>query len=185
MDDVKQLAKSEEFQKNLTHYLELVKRFIVDTKITGEPKQDNFIKCLTFLALLCLLTGNGSDLLITMIISIYPGYMSIKAILSKDTEDDQRWLKYWIISAVFMIVQMPCDWILGWAPGFSLVKIAFLLWCMAPLQENGSVMLFKLVVLPYYEKYSSQIDKMMSEAATSAEGMIKSAVENLDENKQA
>ena len=105
MDDVKQLAKSEEFQKNLTHYLELVKRFIVDTKITGEPKQDNFIKCktisivqfyeplilfqviliifltfqgLTFLALLCLLTGNGSDLLITMIISIYPGYMSIK-----------------------------------------------------------------------------------------------------------
>ena len=46
MDDVKQLAKSEEFQKNLTHYLELVKRFIVDTKITGEPKQDNFIKCI-------------------------------------------------------------------------------------------------------------------------------------------
>ena len=40
-------------------------------------------------------------------------------------------------------------------------------------------------MLPYYEKYSSQIDKMMSEAATSAEGMIKSAVENLDENKQA
>ena len=47
MDDVKQLAKSEEFLKNLTHYLELVKRFIVDTKITGEPKQDNFIKCKT------------------------------------------------------------------------------------------------------------------------------------------
>ena len=86
----------------------------------------------------------------------------MQAILSKDTEDDQRWLKYWIIIAVFTIVQIPCDWILGWAPGFSLgqdlanilkflntllfaVKIAFLLWCMAPLQENGSVMLFKLV----------------------------------------
>ena len=85
-----------------------------------------------------------------------------QAILSKDTDDDQRWLKYWIIIAVFMIVQIPCDWILGWAPGFNLgyytifskiliifivfaVKIAFLLWCMAPLQENGSVMLFKLV----------------------------------------
>ena len=25
------------------------------------------------------------------------------------------------------------------------VKILFLLWCMAPLQENGSVVLFKLV----------------------------------------
>ena len=45
MDDVKQLAKREELEKNLTHYLERVKRFIVDTKITNEPKQDNFIKC--------------------------------------------------------------------------------------------------------------------------------------------
>ena len=36
------------------------------------------------------------------------------------------------------------------------------------------------VVLPYYEKYSAQIDKMMSEAATSAEGIIKSAVDTLE-----
>ena len=36
------------------------------------------------------------------------------------------------------------------------------------------------VVLPYYEKYSAQIDRMMSEAATSAEGIIKSAVDTLE-----
>ena len=40
-------------------------------------------------------------------------------------------------------------------------------------------------MLPYYEKYSAQIDKMMSEAATSSEGIIKSAVDNLEtEEKQ-
>ena len=96
--------------------------------------------------------------------------------LSKTPEDDLRWLKYWIIVSVFMVVQIPADWVLAWAPGFSIgindlslvnisalgcqhvnilmsisqhvniaVKILFLLWCMAPLQENGSVVLFKLV----------------------------------------
>ena len=39
------------------------------------------------------------------------------------------------------------------------------------------------VVLPYYEKYSSDIDKMMAEAASSAEVIIKTAVEKVEDNK--
>ena len=66
--------------------------------------------------------------------------------LSKETEDDQRWLKYWILVSVFLTLQIPGDWVLGWAPGFSLAKIAFLLWCMAPIQDNGSVVLFQKVI---------------------------------------
>ena len=69
----------------------------------------------------------------------------IQAVLSQEVEDDQRWLKYWILVSVFLTLQMPGDWVLGWAPGFSLAKIAFLLWCMAPIQENGSVILFQKV----------------------------------------
>lgn len=181
MDEAKsKLTKRQEVENNLTHYLKIAQSVIVDTKLTNDPSQDNFIKCLLSLVLLCLVTGNGSDLFISLVMSIYPGYMSIKAVLSKTPEDDLRWLKYWIIVSVFMVVQIPADWVLAWAPGFSIVKILFLLWCMAPLQENGSVVLFKLVVLPYYEKYSAQIDKMMSEAATSAEGIIKSAVDTLE-----
>ena len=121
--------------------------------------------------------------------------------LSKETEDDQRWLKYWILVSVFLTLQIPGDCVLGWAPGFGLAKIAFLLWCMAPIQENGSVVLFQKVsetfahlrsnlnpvlsqvVLPYYEKYSSDIDRMMAEAATSAEVIIKSAVDKVEDAK--
>ena len=40
--------------------------------------------------------------------------------LSKTPEDDLRWLKYWIIVSVFMVVQIPADWVLAWAPGFSI-----------------------------------------------------------------
>ena len=64
------------------------------------------------------------------------------------------------------------------------VKIMFLLWCMSPIQENGSVVLFRTVVIPYYQQYSSHIDKIMSEAASSAEGIIKNAVVNLESDKQ-
>ena len=39
------------------------------------------------------------------------------------------------------------------------------------------------VVLPYYEKYSSDIDKMMAEAASSAEVIIKTAVDKVEDNK--
>jgi len=177
------MPQKEEVANNVSHYFKIVKNVIVETKLANEPSQDNFIKSLIGLMLLCLLTGNGSDMFISLVISIYPGYMSIKAVLSKDTEDDQRWLKYWIIVAAFMVITIPADWILSWAPGFSIAKIAFLLWCMAPLQENGSVVLFKMFVLPYYEKYSEQIDKWMSDAATSAEVIIKTAVDNLDEKK--
>ena len=39
------------------------------------------------------------------------------------------------------------------------------------------------VVLPYYEKYSSDIDRMMAEAASSAEVIIKSAVDKVEDTK--
>ena len=37
---------------------------------------------------------------------------------------------------------------------------------------------------PVYEKYSADIDKMMTTAASSAEEMIKTAVVSLEEEKQ-
>jgi len=117
---MEKMPQKEEVVNNYSHYFKIVKNVIVDTKLANEPSQDNFIKSLIGLMLLCLLTG--SDMFISLVISVYPGYMSIKAVLSKDTEDDQRWLKYWIIVAAFMVISIPADWILSWAPGFSIGK---------------------------------------------------------------
>jgi len=182
-DEVARSSLAKTLENNIGPYLKTVKNLIVDTKLANDPSQDNFIKCLIGMVLTCLLTGNGSEMFISLVISVYPGYKSIKAVLSQEVEDDQRWLKYWILVSVFLTLQMPGDWVLGWAPGFSLAKIAFLLWCMAPIQENGSVILFQKVVLPYYEKYSSDIDRMMAEAASSAEVIIKSAVDKVEDTK--
>merc|ERR1712012_722573 len=180
VDAKNNLATKQEVENHLKRYLNVAKKLIDDTKLANDPTQDNFIKCLIILSVVCIVTGNGSD----MVISVYPGYMSIKAVLSQDTEDDQRWLKYWVLISLFLIIQIPADWILAWAPGFSVVKIMFLLWCMSPIQDNGSVVLFRTIVIPYYQQYSSHIDKIMSEAASSAGGIIKNAVVNLESDKQ-
>ena len=95
---------------------------------------------------ICLLTGNGSEIFITLVGCLYPGYMSVKAVLSKDTEDDQRWLKYWVLLAALLVVSLVGDCLLCWLPGYCLAKAGLLIWCQAPREDNGSVVLFNSVV---------------------------------------
>ena len=46
MDEAKSnLTKRQEVENNLTHYLKIAQSVIVDTKLTNDPSQDNFIKC--------------------------------------------------------------------------------------------------------------------------------------------
>ena len=97
--------------------------------------------------LICLITGNGSEIFITLVSCLYPGYMSVKAILSKDTEDDTRWLKYWVLLAALLVFQVVGDWLLCWLPGYCLAKAGLLIWCQAPRADNGSVVLFNKVVV--------------------------------------
>jgi len=177
-------GQAQDTQKKVHYYVELGKKVVMETKITGDVSQDNFIKGLICLMVICLLTGNGSEIFITLVSCLYPGYMSVKAVLSKDTEDDQRWLKYWVLVAALLLFQVVGDCLLCWVPGYCLAKAGLLIWCQAPREDNGSVVLFNSVVRPINEKYSADIDKMMTTAATSAEEMIKTAVVSLEEEKK-
>ena len=41
-------TKAQNTQKNVQYYVELGKKIVMETKITGDVSQDNFIKGLTF-----------------------------------------------------------------------------------------------------------------------------------------
>ena len=99
--------------------------------------------------MVCLVTGNGSEIFINLVSFVYPGYMSVKAILSKESEDDQRWLKYWVLVSGLMVFQVVGDWVLCWLPGYCLAKAVLLIWCQAPLPDNGSVLLFNKVTVTH------------------------------------
>ena len=162
-DIIKTLQKKEEDKAvaSVQYYIKYVKNFVNDNKIVKDPAQDNFIKgkemgvgmIITFilsqgslaLIFLCFLFGYGGHLLRTIIACAYPGYRSLKAILTDDKDDDMAWLRYWVVLASFSLVELVLDLILSWLPGYLIAKCSFLVWCMAPIENNGSNIIFNTV----------------------------------------
>ena len=76
-----------------------------------------------------------------MIIWIYPAYCSILALKmeSPEEEDGNKWLTYWIILAIVDVME---DLLASCVPCYRLAKCLFMVWCMPPLQDNGSSFIY-------------------------------------------
>ena len=55
------------------------------------------------------------------------------------------WLRYWVVMSSFSILELVLDLMVSWVPGYLIAKCVFLVWCMAPIQNNGSNILFNMV----------------------------------------
>merc|ERR1712080_504339 len=75
------------------------------------------------------------------------------------------------------VLELGLDVVMSWAPGYLLAKMAFLAWCMAPIHENGSNVIFNQVVLPLFHKHEAKIDTLASSAQAKAEKLLQQAVE--------
>ncbi|XP_056152209.1 receptor expression-enhancing protein 5-like [Lampris incognitus] len=161
-------------------YGELMKERNVVSRLLGtlEEKtgvQKEYISTgIVFFVALYLIFGHGASLLCNLIGFIYPAYCSIKAIESEKKEDDTQWLTYWVIYGLFSIVEAFTDILLSWFPLYFFGKCFFLVWCMVPVALNGSNVLYKNVVRPFFLKHQAAMDEAVADLGGKAKNMADS-----------
>ncbi|KAF2904044.1 hypothetical protein ILUMI_02141 [Ignelater luminosus] len=116
--------------------------------------------------------GLAGQLICNFIGIVYPAYASVHAIESRAINDDTKWLTYWVVFSIFSLIEYFADFIVGWFSLYWLIKSVFFLWLMIPTDLNGSLMIYKNVIKPYFLQYHETVDKACSAVQAKASEII-------------
>ena len=165
---LEKLDKKLHEQNKVTEYLEKIE------KATGVKRLYIALGLGVFWALYMIL-GHGAELICNTIGFGYPAYASMIALETQRKEDDTKWLTYWVTFAAFSLVEFFSEIILDFIPFYWLVKCIFLIWCFAPIPNNGSQFLYNRVIRPVFLKNRKTIDESLNKAASGVAGLVSEA----------
>jgi len=107
----------------------------------------------------------------TLVGVAYPAFASLKTVLSDSPESSVAWLRYWVVLGVFSVVELLLDPLVNPLkfsfPTYLILKCLFLIWCMAPIEWNGSDLIFNHVLFPIFKEHHEQIEEQAEKAKLS------------------
>ncbi|XP_075238887.1 receptor expression-enhancing protein 1-like isoform X2 [Convolutriloba macropyga] len=99
-----------------------------------------------------------SRVIILVLGNLYPAYASFKAVKSKNAREYARWMMYWIVFALFAVLENFTDIFLSWFPFYYELKIVFVVWLLLPTFK-GSSFIYRKLLHPYLVKNEQEIDQ--------------------------
>jgi len=85
-----------------------------------------------------------------------------------EKDDDTKWLTYWVVYSVFHLLEFFTDIFFFWVPFYWFFKCVFLVYCFAPIANNGSVVIYYKFVRPFILRHESKIDAGLNKARDAA-----------------
>jgi receptor expression-enhancing protein 5/6 len=102
----------------------------------------------------------------------YSAFCSIRALESTSKNDDTQWLTYRVVFAAFSVIEYLAD-LAGSVPVYGLVH--------AHHKNNGATIIYYKVILPFFKRHSSTIDRAIEKAENKATDIFTKALEEAKE----
>ncbi|TRY55561.1 hypothetical protein DNTS_023157 [Danionella cerebrum] len=95
--------------------------------------------------------------------NMYPAYYSYKAVKTKNVKEYVRWMMYWIVFALFTVVETVTDLTIAWFPLYYEIKIAFVIWLLSPY-TRGASLIYRKALHPLLTSREREIDDYIVQA---------------------
>ena len=84
----------------------------------------------------------------TFIIFLLPSIMSLHSLSTWDRDRSEEWLKYWVVVALIMSLETFTERYKGRM--LELCKLLFIVWCILPMEYNGSEVVYTFILHPSF-----------------------------------
>uniref|UniRef100_A0A4W5MV48 Receptor expression-enhancing protein n=1 Tax=Hucho hucho TaxID=62062 RepID=A0A4W5MV48_9TELE len=95
--------------------------------------------------------------------TLYPAYYSYKAVKTKNVKEYVRWMMYWIVFALYTVVETITDLTVAWFPLYYEMKIAFVIWLLSPY-TRGASLIYRKCLHPLLSSREREIDEYIVQA---------------------
>ena len=100
--------------------------------------------------------GYFEKIITNLIGTIYPAYWTMKSLQSQEDED-KYWLTYWVVFALFTIVDLFSGFLMKLIPFYFIMKIIFLIWLFMP-NTKGCYYIYYFIVVKLFKHLEKEID---------------------------